>query len=307
MLVEIENGLKIAVKVTNDGKGETILFASGSIFNFRQYDMVLLPFLRKLLRDRYTFIQYDYVGIGESSPLEGDFEFQTIAEQQLQLLDALGLEQVHLFGYSKGALINQLVAAKSPDRIKSMAAYGSPNLADPNSLDWSNDEFNARVERLKQLRDIWHESISGNNYGRVYDTVFLPTIFRNGKLSLLDRLKNFYIKRKLQPLLIGTKVEILYKLFKYYTHPIAEEERERYVDAIRSIQAPTLLMHGTADEIIPISASRLLNDWIPNSMLIELNGYRHSEPMLVPSKGKMLMVHYADFLGVTKNPNLQLK
>lgn len=296
MLVEIEDGMKVDVKVTNEGAGQAILFASGSIFNFKQYDMVLLPYLRKLLRDSYTFIQYDYVGIGKSSPLKGEFDFVRIAEQQLQLIEAMGLEEVHLFGYSKGALINQLVAAKSPERVISMAAYGSPNLADPNSLNWSNDEFKARMERVKQLRDIWHEPISEDNYGRVYDTVFLPTIFRNGRLSLLDRLTNLYIKRKLKPLLMGTKVEILYRLFNYYTRPTPEDAQERYVEAIKSIRAPTLLMHGNADEIIPISASRLLNEWIPNSTLIELQGYRHSEPMLVSSKGKTLMRHYAEFL-----------
>ncbi len=288
--------MKVEVRITNEGKGESILLANGSIFNFRQYDMVLFPYLRKLLKDRYTFIQYDYVGIGQSSPLKGDFDFVKIADQQIELLDILGVDKVHLFGYSKGALINQLVAAKSPERVSSMGAYGSPNLADPNSLDWAIDEFKSRVKRLETLRDIWEQKISEQNYGKVYDTVFRPTIFRNEKFSLIDRVKNAYFRRKLKPLLLGTKVEVLYKLFDYYTRPTPKEEKVRYTEAIKSIQAPTFLMHGTDDEIIPISASRLLNEWIPNSTLMELEGYRHSEPMLVSSKGKTLMHHYANFL-----------
>jgi pimeloyl-ACP methyl ester carboxylesterase len=58
--------------------------------------------------------------------------------------------------------------------------------------------------------------------------------------------------------------------------------RQRWVDALaldeerlRAISQPTLLLHGTDDQVIPVAVSRRLADLIPDSRLIEISNCGH--------------------------------
>lgn len=297
--VKLASGLNLAYRIIGELTKPIILFSNGSIFNYRQFDWKFFPALRSQLDDQYSFLFYDYIGIGRSSRLEGNFDFVRIAEEQIELLDKLGIEQVHLFGYSKGSIINQIMTASSPERVVSFAGYGNPNLANPESFEMTKDEFQARVENLLSIQGIWDQDINEKNFEVVYDTVFIPTIFRDktkSEFNLIDHIKNWYAKSRLKPLLLGTQVESLYKLYKYYLEDITSEEKLRYEKAIRTIKVPALLMHGTEDEIVPYSSSVLLHEWMPQSKFISFKGYSHSRPILTGRKAKTIMKAYADFL-----------
>ncbi|MDH5402343.1 MAG: alpha/beta hydrolase [Candidatus Heimdallarchaeota archaeon] len=293
--IEIGDKKQIYYRIDGNLSDPVIILLNGSIFNFKQYDYVFLKYLKTFLGSQYCYIQYDYIGIGKSSDLVGEFDLITIGDEHIAFMDKLDIKQAHLFGISKGSLISCIVAAKYPSRVLSIGGYGNPNLAHPSRLN-TKQEFQNRVDRMKALEDIYHEEISKDNYNRVYDIVFQPTVFRNGQKGIIDFLKNKYVKWKLKPLLLNTKIVILKDLYQYYTRDVDNDEMERYIAAMKSIKIPILLLHGSLDEIIDIEGCRLLSQWLSNSVFIEIPDFRHSSPILIYSQGKTIMNHYADFL-----------
>ncbi|MCY3410340.1 MAG: alpha/beta fold hydrolase [Candidatus Heimdallarchaeota archaeon] len=296
--IEIEDGLQISYILEGDLSKPTVVLVNGSIFNYKQFDPVLLPALKKFLGDDYSYLRYDYVGISNSSELEGEFDFKKIAEQHKQLLDALKIEQAHHFGYSKGSLISFLVAGLYPDKVKSIAGYGNPNLDLTDNTTKQN--FVLRRQALASISGIWNKAVDDNNYGILYDAVFLPLVFPGKSvqtLSFKDKIKNRVVKPKFKPMLMDTKIENIEKLYRYYTQQNpTEEELKAYIELMKSLKQPVLLMHGTADEVVPISSSEKLHDWIPHSDYKVFNNYKHSEPVLVKKMGTNIMSQLASFI-----------
>jgi pimeloyl-ACP methyl ester carboxylesterase len=295
--IEIKDGSTIAYRIAGDRSKPAILFLNGSIFNYKQFDPILFPSLKKYVKDKYHFIHYDYVGFGESSAFNGEFDFLDITRQHVEFLDALYIEAAHHFGFSKGSLISFLTAASHPDRTLSVVGYGNPNLASP-SPQKTKAEFAKRVQFLNGITGIWNDLVDEKNFKVVYDTVFLPTIFIGktvSNLSLREKILNWWIMRKLFPMLVGTRIENIAKLYRYYMNDTSAEDQERYIEAMGSISIPTMLMHGTQDEIIPYEAAVALSKIIPTSELKEFP-YDHTSPMLHPLKGRRIMKTYANFL-----------
>ncbi|MHA2030096.1 MAG: alpha/beta fold hydrolase [Candidatus Kariarchaeaceae archaeon] len=296
--IEIADGSTISYKVNGDLNKPKIILVSGSIFNYQQFHPVLLPSLQAQLKDNYCYIQYDYVGIGESSQINGKFDFLKITEQHLEFMDAMSIENAHHFGYSKGSVISFIASMSDEKRTLSVASYGSPNLA-YDSDQTTKTEFKRRLEYLNSISGIWGHNIDSQNFRVVYDSVFLPTIFVGKQaynLGLFEIIKSWWVRKKIAPLLIGTRIHNLVKLYQMYIEDITEEDKQKYVDALEKITIPTLLLHGTADEIVPLQGARELAKHLKNNRFIEYQNYSHSNPVLIKGQGKRIMSDYAKFL-----------
>lgn len=296
--IEIADGSKISYRTTGNMSKPKIMLLSGSIFNYRQFDYVFLPALISKLKGDYCFIQYDYVGIGESSQLDGDFEFLKITEQHLAFMDAMGIENAHHFGYSKGSVVSFLSAMSNQERTLSVASYGSPNLAYVGDGTTKN-EFTKRIEYLNSITGIWYNLIDRQNFRVVYDSVFLPTIFNSKQaynLGFLENIKSWWVRKKLEPLLTGTLIHNMVKLYQLYKEDITEEDRKRYISALKEISIPTLLLHGQVDEIVPIEGARELANHLQNNTMIEYKKSSHSSPILIKNEGRKIMSDYVNFV-----------
>ncbi|MCH8906160.1 MAG: alpha/beta hydrolase [Candidatus Heimdallarchaeota archaeon] len=294
--ISIEDGKKIAYRVVGVGSKPIIVFLSGSVFNYKQFDPVFLQEIKKLLPD-YSFLFYNYIGIGNSSPLAGDFDFIKIAKQHIALLDALGIESAHHFGYSKGAVIGLLAAVFGPKRIKSLATYGTPNLAEGNN-EITKSQYSKRIQHLRSITGIWEKQVDDNTYKLLYDTFYVPVIFNQdvNHLSFKNKIKSRNIRKALKPMLMGTLIHNIVKLFEYYQREITEEEKQNYMEKMKQIDLPVLLMHGVLDSLIPLDTAKALGKMIQNSKFIEFEELGHTSPLLDGGEGKKIMQNYAKFI-----------
>ena len=79
------------------------------------------------LTARHRVIRYDLFGHGESSNPPRTPDLTLFAEQLLELLDELDIEQVAVVGFSLGGMINRRFAIDHPDRVHSLAIFNSPH------------------------------------------------------------------------------------------------------------------------------------------------------------------------------------
>ncbi len=137
------------------GKGETILFLHSHFSRgLLAFSGQILPFSR-----HYRCIYPDFRGHGRTTAENLQWDSRIIADDMARFLDAMGIARAHLIGYSCGAYVGCYMAAKYPEKVKSLvtiggAAYPRPDGADdylPENLLRKNDTDFIEDMRLRHL------------------------------------------------------------------------------------------------------------------------------------------------------------
>lgn len=113
------------------------------------------------LKDHFHLILIDSRGHGESDKPH-DAAAYTMPQQVddvVAVLDDMGIDRFHFWGYSIGAQISFHVAARLPERVQSFVAYGGhPYPPSPDDLA-STGEVNATLQQGMQAWVDWMEAL----------------------------------------------------------------------------------------------------------------------------------------------------
>lgn len=294
--VELRGRGTVAFHWTGDGP-ETIALVNGSVFNYHQWDMQALPILQRGLKGQCRFLQYDYVGIGGSSPKTTPFCMLDLADELHDLLDELSVDRVHLLGISKGSLVGQAFLIRHRERALSFCGLGNPNVLSEH-LEPTFSVFQERLEALDKLKEFWPDRINRENYTRIFNQVYVPIMFskRLIELSLAERLRAFLVRRIVYPALEGTFVQSMVDLFSYYVGDIAQEVPAFAEGLPRVRGVPILLLNGTDDTLTPVHMARELAQLLPEAELVEFDGVTHMGPMLLKRQAQPIFERYLAFI-----------
>lgn len=243
------NGVNIYYEV--HGKGEPLVLimglggpGSGWFFQIRAF------------RKHYKVIVLDNRGVGKSSKPEEPYTVRTMADDIIALMDRLDIDKAHIVGASLGGMIAQELAINYPERVNKLALVCT--LAETEDIsdsvvrqmglqaDASEEDYEALD--YKDLQKVMG-AVMSLSFNRRLFTIFMVPLFR---LALR---------------IIGV-------------HGIKGQLRatnsHSTLNRLHQIKAPTLVMAGTGDQIIPFKASETLAERIPNAMLVKLEGGSHS-------------------------------
>ena len=203
-----------------------------------------------LARDRRV-IAPDMVGFGYTDRPAGiQYSMDTWVRQGLDLLDALGLEKVHLVGNSFGGALAMALAIRAPERVQRLVLMGSVGVPFPIT---------------EGLDAVWGYEASFENMRRIMD------YFAWSRDLVNDELAKLRYEASIRP---G---------FQESFSAMFPAPRQRWVDAMTSAEADiralpheTLIIHGREDKVIPLSNSLTLADWIPNAQLHVFGHCGHS-------------------------------
>lgn len=111
------------IHYTVEGEGPPVLlihgFRANGDLNWR------LTGMNRALADRFRVITIDNRGHGDSTSTDDPADYgREMVRDQIRLLDHLGLERVHVVGYSMGGMIALRLAADHPERARSVAVCG---------------------------------------------------------------------------------------------------------------------------------------------------------------------------------------
>ncbi len=294
--VELADRGIVAYCLTGDG-AETIVLVNGSVFNFHQWDGQGLPILQQALGGRCRFLQYDYVGIGGSSAKTVPFRMLDLADELCDLLDALSIGPVHLLGISKGSLVGQAFLIRYRERAKSFCGLGNPSMLSER-LTPTFATFQERIDALEGLRELWSQRINRENVAPIFNQIYVPSMFAKqyGQLSLVERLRAFFVRRMVYPALEGTHIQAMVDLFRYYVGDISQEV-PTFAEGLPQIRdVPILLLNGTADTTTPVHMSRQLAGLLPGAELVEFEGVTHMGPMLLAKEAQPVFGRYVAFV-----------
>lgn len=189
------------------------------------------------------------------------YSLADMARDTVGLLDALGLQQVHLVGASMGGMIAQHVAADWPERVKSltlmMTTAGAPELPQPDGA------------LMRQL----FSPVKGQGVHDIATTL---------KTHLAPLLSVHYLQRLDDHLAVER--HLLQRVVRGW-HPQGTARQAWAVVAdgdrtpmLARIQAPTEILHGEADPLVPVAAAHHLAAHIAGAHLDVVEHLRHDLP-----------------------------
>lgn len=191
-------------------------------------------------------------------PIRAPYALKDMAADAVGVLDALGIPKAHIVGASLGGMICQHIAAAWPERVASVALImttsGSRRLPGPTMV--------ARRALLSQPADREPETLIAHSIG-IFTTIGSPA-YRPTPAEIRERVVAS-ISRASRPQ--GSARQLL--------AIAADGDR---TPLLARIQAPTQVIHGTADPLVPVANGRELVRRIPGALGDFIDGMGHDLP-----------------------------
>jgi 3-oxoadipate enol-lactonase len=207
-------------------------------------------FLDALRRD-FEVIAYDHRGVGASSRLEGALTITQLAQDAAGLLGALGLAQVHVLGISMGGMVAQELALAQPERVCTLT-LGCTYCGGPGSSLAAPEVWRGLAEAM----------MSGDRE-RALRAGFAANVSA-GMAADPDAYARFRAIAERRSVAVPV---IMAQLRACAAH-------DAYARLPR-LQMPTLVVHGTADQILPFANGELIASRIAGAQLEPLEGIGH--------------------------------
>ncbi len=232
--------------VQRRGDGEPLLLIQGMGATSRQWGE---PFLDALARDLQPIV-YDHRGTGQSGPC-ADVTTASLAIDALAVLDALQIDRAHVFGFSMGGMVAQELALAHPDRIATLT-LAATTAGGPQSRETSG----AIVQALTA-------AVLSGDRERVLRTAY-DLLF--GAAFVSDRANYDAFAASVR----GATPSI-FVLREQLAAVVAHDTYGR----LRGLALPTLVLHGTEDQILDAVNGDLIASLVPAARLELLDGAGH--------------------------------
>ena len=108
----------ITMNYDQQGSGEPLILIPYLAADYACYAFQVPDYAK-----HFTCISVDLRGTGESDKPSGTYSTQMFADDIAAFLQALGITKAHIYGLSLGAATGMWLAAKYPDRVKSLSLH----------------------------------------------------------------------------------------------------------------------------------------------------------------------------------------
>jgi pimeloyl-ACP methyl ester carboxylesterase len=205
---------------------------------------------RPVLAAQFRTIAFDNRGVGQSNVPPGPYPIALMASDAAAVLDAAGIERAHICGMSMGGMIAQEFALQYPQRVRSLI-LGCTAPGGPNAVQAEREV----VQLLLAPRGNPEEMAKAIN-PYIYDTD-TPDARKE---------EDLVVRRPWFPTAEGYLAQL--------QGIMAWEAYSR----LPQIAAPTLVIHGESDRLVPPENGRRIAARIPNAVLVMIPRASHIFP-----------------------------
>jgi pimeloyl-ACP methyl ester carboxylesterase len=252
---------EIELDCERSGSGPPLLLIMGMSGTFSHWSETFL----ELLRRDFEVIVYDHRGVGASSRLEGPITIRQMAEDAAGLLTALEIDSAHVLGISMGGMIAQELVLAHPRRLRTLT-LGCTYCGGPGSALMSPEimrriaEARASRDRERAIRTSWELNVS-------------PAFAADEEAWA--RFREIGLRRAVALPVIAEQGRAI----------SAHDTSAR----LGEIALPTLVLHGTADQILPVQNAPLLAERIPGARLELFDDVGHLFFWEIPERSAELL------------------
>ena len=274
MEIAKSNGVEIAFEAQGDPAGEPLFLVPGLGMTACLWPQ---SFLRTLVQGGCRVIALENRDSGSSShladavrpvdviaaigralvrlPVKAPYGLEAFAEDAFGLADALGIGRFHVAGISMGGMISQVMAGMAPERIATMTSISS-----------ATGNPRTGFGRISTIRTILTPGAGGDPreaLDRILHAIGTPAFPRTEEE-----------KRRILELSAGAPRDAQ-AVHRQLLAILKSGDRRSSVALIRT---PSLVVHGTADPLLPPAAGRECARLIAGSRLEMIEGMGHDFP-----------------------------
>jgi pimeloyl-ACP methyl ester carboxylesterase len=269
------NGMQIEYDTIGDPSAPPLLLIMGLGGQLIHWDEA---FCRQLAGKGLFIIRYDHRDTGLSTKyksagpsdmnssldafmqgqaIQPPYSLNDMADDAAGLLEALHIEKAHVCGTSMGGMIAQILAIRHPQRLLSLISIysttGNPDLPqpEPKAMEALMTPQPTGRQAYIEFNVKAHRVMAGSGYP------FEEKFIRSISAESYDRAH--------YPAGVGRQMLAV----------MAQENRK---EALLSVTAPTLVIHGTADPLVPAAHGQDTADAVPGARLLLIEGMGHDLP-----------------------------
>lgn len=261
---EVQAG-EVRLSYERRGSGPPLLLIMGMSGTLMHWGEPLL----ERLGEHFETIVYDHRGVGGSTRVNEPFTIPMLADDAAALMDALELETAHVMGISMGGMVAQELVLRHPERVRSLVlgctyAGGEGSALAGEEVIRRLGEAMASGDRRRAIRTAWEVNVSAGFAG---DEQAYASFLETGLAHAVP---------------VAVIVEQMRAISEHDTSA-----------RLQQIAAPTLVVHGTEDEMLPVANARAIAARIPDARLEILEGVGHMFFWEQPQRSAELVCEHA--------------
>lgn len=234
------------------GAGEPLLLISGQGLNHTFWNGIRDDFAH-----RYRVIVYDHRGTGQSDkPGLPPYSTRGFAQDAVWLLDSLEIARAHVYGHSMGGMIGQWLGITYANRVGTLVLGATT----PGNLLGAITPNAHGIPRPAEIVELLASPPADRQeaFTKIGSLYFSPAWMT----AHLDAIKGLFQ--------LTTIPEDAARL-----HYLATQEHDAW-ELLPTISAPTLVLHGSEDHVVPTANAALLAERIPSAELSFIKDGRHN-------------------------------
>jgi pimeloyl-ACP methyl ester carboxylesterase len=257
----------ISIYYEDYGKGDPLLLIAGWGTDLSCWLPQIPEFSTK-----YRVIAFDNRGAGRTDAPDEPYSFRMMADDAVGLLDALGIGKAHILGMSMGGCIAQEIAIEHPERTRSLILAATT--AAPGASPMLMNTLTAWTAAMK-------EGVSPKTMARMQ----LPYVVTSRFFDQPEMVALFVDAMAANPCQPRA-----YACQRQTEASTAQDTRAQ----LKQIVAPTLVLAGKEDIMLPVRHSEELAALIPGARLVVLEGGAHGFSIEIADKFNRAVL---EFLG----------
>lgn len=199
----------------------------------------------------FHVITFDSRGVGRSDKPDTPYSMDRLVDDAAGLIERLGIASAHVYGVSMGGMVAQELALRHPKLVSSLT-LGATTCGGSHAVMADQDT----LQRLFSIMTLSPAEVIKVSTSVTFSTGFIE--------NHRDKVKEWLIKgSESPPSPLG---------FKRQAEAVAGFET---YERLPQIRVPTLILSGTADQLIPVENSRLLASRISGAELVLFEGAGH--------------------------------
>ena len=238
----------ITMNYDQQGTGEPLILIPYLAADYACYAFQVAEYAK-----HFTCISVDSRGAGETDKPEGIYSTELFADDVAAFMQALGIEKAHITGLSLGAATGMWLAAKYPDKVKSLSLHSGWTKTDP----FLKTAVEGWQVMAKGLGSVTEMVILG-----IFPWCFTPELYA-AKPDYINSLAEFVRGRPKQPL----------EAFMRQSNAVIAHDAEAQLGKIK---APTQITFGRHDLVTSTRFADRMKNNIQGAELIVFEGCAHA-------------------------------
>ena len=245
---------------SNNDKRPVVVFINGLTMDVSGWFLQVRAF-----SERYKVLRYDCRGQGESDKPDEEYSQEMHADDLKSLMDKLGIQKAHIIGLSNGGMIAQHFILKYPEKVGALVLVDTCSYIDT---------------LLEMIIKVWIRAAEVGGSELRYD-VSLPLLFAEN-----------YMKKNLDNILALRELSVRNNPPKPIINLAKSCLKHNVNDRISEIKAPTLIIVGEEDILIPPKYSKILREKIQGSQLVIMKKCGHVPSIEKPEEFNETVINF---------------